>query len=68
MASWIISSWIERTDLASLQPVLALHYRYRFDPHGLNANERSALNSHVQSWLEQHQDKKAPGTEDTEVI
>jgi len=37
-----------------LQSILALHYRYRFDPRGISASERSALRSNVQSWLEEH--------------
>lgn len=37
-----------------LQSILEIHYRYRFDPRGISAAERSALRSDVQSWLEEH--------------
>ena len=37
-----------------LQSILELHYRYRFDPRGISATERSALRSNVESWLEEH--------------
>ena len=38
----------------SLPGILALHYRYRFDPVGLGAGERAALRSHVEAWLDTH--------------
>lgn len=34
--------------------IVALHYRYRFDPAGLNGAEREQLSMLVQQWLEKH--------------
>ena len=42
-------SWLK--DLGSL---LELHYRYRFDPNGIQPAERAALKSGVQAWLDKH--------------
>lgn len=38
-----------RTEIDSL---VALHYRYRFDPDGLNATEQEALRADATRWLE----------------
>ena len=38
----------------ALPGILALHYRYRFDPVGLGAGERAALRSRVEAWLDTH--------------
>jgi len=54
-----LSGWIKRiettADLSipagSLQSILALHYRYRFDPEGIPLSERNKLKSLVQAWL-----------------
>jgi transglutaminase-like putative cysteine protease len=35
----------------TLAPVLALHYRYRFDPNGLTGPERATLGSRARAWL-----------------
>ncbi len=35
-----------------LQPILELHYRYRFDPRGLSPAERAQLRRAVQAYLE----------------
>ena len=35
----------------SLRGILTLHYRYRFDPHGLKPEEKRVLKSMVGSWL-----------------
>ena len=57
-----LSEWIRRiggefpgdaTQL--LQPILSLHYRYRFDPNGLTSEERSALKSSAESLLDERQ-------------
>ena len=37
-----------------LRSIVKLHYRYRFDPRGISAAERTALRSDAQSWLEEH--------------
>jgi protein-glutamine gamma-glutamyltransferase len=49
------SKWIERIHAQDLGPILDLHYRYRFDPAGLDATERAALRAQAESWLQQHQ-------------
>ncbi len=57
-----LSSWIRRIEEAEssslsiefLHSILALHYRYRFDPEGITLTEKAKLNSEVQSWLEQY--------------
>lgn len=37
---------------ATLSPLLAAHYRLRFDPRGLNASERAQLRQEVGRWLD----------------
>jgi len=37
-----------------LPPLLALHYRHRFDPSGLPAAERDRLRADVEAWLAAH--------------
>jgi len=39
--------------LADLQPILHLHYRYRFDPQGLTPGERQQLHHLSTAWLAQ---------------
>jgi protein-glutamine gamma-glutamyltransferase len=39
---------------ARLDDLLALHYRYRFDPAGLDAAERAALETGARAWLDAH--------------
>ena len=39
---------------AMLERLLALHYRYRFDPHGLSAADRERLRAGAESWLAEH--------------
>jgi hypothetical protein len=54
-----LSDWIRRLrrEHPSLLPdegpeaLLALHYRYRFDPEGISGEDRDALRDHAQSWL-----------------
>jgi len=63
-----LSSWIQRiadaqpspVSTESLHSILALHYRYRFDPEGITHAEKEALTSRVHIWLEQHADVKNP--------
>ena len=50
--------WLERVkrlrpelDVAQLQVLLMLHYRYRFDPAGLEATQRRALADGVEAWI-----------------
>ena len=57
-----LTAWLARVDAArppavAMAPVtelLALHYRYRFDPAGLDAAERSELDRTAQAWLAAH--------------
>ncbi|MBK1986726.1 transglutaminase domain-containing protein [Sphaerospermopsis aphanizomenoides BCCUSP55] len=54
-----LKNWIERlkkeiptSDLIEdLSSLIELHYRYRFDPQGIQETERAKLKSAVQSWL-----------------
>ena len=56
-----LSSWIKRIEEAeSLRSILILHYRYRFDPKGITADEKAVLKSNVQSWLKAHEKAKSP--------
>jgi transglutaminase-like putative cysteine protease len=57
-----LSQWLTRVeaarlpavDTARLPALLALHYRYRFDPVGLRADERDALHAQARAWLADH--------------
>jgi hypothetical protein len=57
-----VSDWMQRIEelvpstihRETLRSILAVHYRYRFDPQGLGEDERRLLDSSVHSWLEQH--------------
>ena len=49
------SVWIERIHATDLTPILNLHNRYRFDPAGLDANERAELRVQADAWLRNHQ-------------
>jgi hypothetical protein len=42
---------VNGVNLEPLAEILALHYRYRFDPEGLLPVERQALRVNVQNWL-----------------
>jgi hypothetical protein len=55
-----LSTWIRRIEetepflagAGALQPLLSLHYRYRFDPEGISSHDREALRSRVLTWLD----------------
>ncbi|MBI2161013.1 MAG: transglutaminase domain-containing protein, partial [Candidatus Rokubacteria bacterium] len=64
------SAWVRRLEeagaprpaTAPLPAIVALHYRYRFDPDGLGAGEREALRARVEAWLREHAvPARAPG-------
>jgi hypothetical protein len=69
-----LSGWLNRIE-PTARPIvsldiprksLALHYRYRFDPRGLSASEKSRLTSMISAWLAQNHPesvtpKKEPG-------
>jgi hypothetical protein len=44
---------------AELERLVALHYRYRFDPAGLPPAERARLRAEAQAWLEATKDREA---------
>ena len=54
-----LGDWIKRIKkneqiamMDSLDSILALHYRFRFDPKSLSEEEKETLKSEVQNWLE----------------
>lgn len=54
-----LSRWLERLNrhlppqaATALPPLLRIHYRYRFDPDGLSAEERAQFQVAVRNWLE----------------
>lgn len=53
-----LACWLERVigddnrRHRSLAEILRLHYRYRFDPGGLNASEREHLSTLVNNWFD----------------
>jgi transglutaminase-like putative cysteine protease len=56
-----LSDWVERVRRARadlqvepLRALLALHYRYRFDPAGLEDGDRGVLAQGVEQWLAAH--------------
>jgi len=55
------TAWIERVQrlgqvpAGELEPLLSLHYRLRFDPRGLEPEERVQLRKQAGAWLEQWQ-------------
>jgi hypothetical protein len=59
--------WLVRVDearppavaTAALGALLALHYRYRFDPDGLPADERARLDAGAHAWLAAHAEPSA---------
>lgn len=50
-----LRSQLPEAQWASLQDILALHYRYRFDPQCLSPPERQQLQHLSQTWLKQFQ-------------
>lgn len=57
-----LSTWLKKVEetrspplpLESLESMLTIHYRYRFDPKGISGKEKEELKTKVQSWLEMH--------------
>ena len=45
------AAWIERIRQDGLRPLVRLHYRYRFDPAGISADDRVALRAAAEPWL-----------------
>jgi hypothetical protein len=51
LASWLARLANDRLiDTVALRALLELHYRARFDPAGLNPEERLRLKQGVESW------------------
>ena len=58
LPSETVRKWLGRLEqelpvsyMSELHPIIDLHYRYRFDPQGLTAEEREQLKLMIQSWL-----------------
>ncbi|EKV01314.1 hypothetical protein Lepto7375DRAFT_3477 [Leptolyngbya sp. PCC 7375] len=56
-----LQHWMERltqklsvAQVEALKPIIQLHYRYRFDPEGIDATERNQLKKLSQAWLESY--------------
>ena len=56
LSAWLARLARDRADIAvaPLAELLRLHYRYRFDPQGLDAGERAMLSAHARDWLRAH--------------
>ncbi|MGF1603534.1 MAG: transglutaminase domain-containing protein [Thermosynechococcaceae cyanobacterium] len=52
---WILRLQLAPSQLRALQHILNLHYRYRFDPQGIDAAEREHLERLSQTWLKDFQ-------------
>jgi hypothetical protein len=69
-----LSAWLRRITEAQpgfffpkeLQTILVLHYRYRFDPKGITAEERLELKSKVAAWLASFP-RSSSGSHDSET-
>jgi hypothetical protein len=63
-ASETLTDWLGRIEtrhpqpvsFSPLRPILDLHYRYRFDPKGITADEKASLKNDVRSWLEKYEE------------
>ena len=56
-----LQHWLERlteklsvAQVEALIPIIQLHYRYRFDPKGIDAADRNQLKALSQAWLERY--------------
>lgn len=54
-AAWLERIGAQQRSLLRVVPALKLHYKYRFDPVGLNADERAELTASVRAWLAEQQ-------------
>jgi len=50
-----IQQWIKRLDIPDLTTIYRLHYRLRFDPLGLNQQERQEFREQTAAWLAEFQ-------------
>ncbi|MFC1858755.1 transglutaminase family protein [Thermodesulfobacteriota bacterium] len=64
LSAWILGIEESRRSSFSglqMQEILALHYRYRFDPGGVSDTERAELKVKVQSWLAHNNEPNKEG-------
>ena len=47
----VLRHWLIRIQKPELLPLLGIHNRWRFDPRGVSANEKLALNEQVDHWI-----------------
>ncbi len=47
----LMASWLLRIERPELLPMLATHYRWRFDPRGVSMEQKARLADQVSDWL-----------------
>ncbi|WP_299415069.1 transglutaminaseTgpA domain-containing protein [Acaryochloris sp. IP29b_bin.148] len=72
LSSETVRKWLGRLEqelpasyMSELDPIIDLHYRYRFDPQGLTDEEREKLKLMIQSWLSEFKQLPVRGTRST---
>ncbi|MBD3646778.1 MAG: hypothetical protein HUJ31_04845, partial [Pseudomonadales bacterium] len=50
-----LSRWLRRIDRGDLMPLLKIHNRWRFDPRGIDDQQKALLEAEVQQWLATHE-------------
>lgn len=56
----LMTRWLLRIGRPELLPLLAAHYRWRFDPHGISMEDRRVLAGQVAEWLSENTDPEEP--------
>lgn len=56
-SAWLLRMAPQRSAIIQLEAALKLHYKYRFDPLGLDAEERAVLASAVRAWLAENRER-----------
>jgi len=54
-----IQQWVRRLQLPALNRLYKLHYRLRFDPIGLSAEQRRQLQQQAKEWTDDFQNNAA---------
>jgi hypothetical protein len=54
-----IQQWIKRLQIPALNRLYRLHYRLRFDPAGLSAEQRQLLQQQAKEWTDNFQNNAA---------
>ncbi len=49
-----LTDWLTRIQIVDIKSIFKLHQKYRFDPNGLNSEERLQLKKEVEIWLQNH--------------